>query len=172
MDTRFQELQSSLESAVRGMSDAQLAWHPANKWSAADILEHLFLSYTGTIRGSEKMLAGGKPLATRPTMRDRLRTLVVLSFNYLPSGREAPASTRPKGLHAEDVRGAFSEKLATMDALITQCEDRFGRNTPLMDHPFLGPFTARQWRKFHLIHGLHHRKQILWLRANLPEENP
>jgi hypothetical protein len=29
-----------------------------------------------------------------------------------------------------------------------------------MDHPFLGPLTASQWRKFHLVHGRHHARQI------------
>jgi hypothetical protein len=29
----------------------------------------------------------------------------------------------------------------------------------------LGPLTIRQWRKFHLIHGRHHIKQIRAIRA-------
>jgi hypothetical protein len=29
----------------------------------------------------------------------------------------------------------------------------------------LGPLTGAQWRKFHLVHGLHHQKQLLRLRA-------
>ncbi|MGZ7099671.1 MAG: DUF1569 domain-containing protein [Candidatus Angelobacter sp.] len=33
-----------------------------------------------------------------------------------------------------------------------------------MDHPVLGPLTAAEWRKFHLVHGLHHVKQIRSLR--------
>jgi hypothetical protein len=51
-----------------------------------------------------------------------------------------------------------------MDGLITQCETRFGRSTRILDHPVLGPLTARQWRKFHLAHAQHHVKQILRLR--------
>jgi hypothetical protein len=30
----------------------------------------------------------------------------------------------------------------------------------VLDHPLLGPFSIWQWRKFHLVHGLHHGKQI------------
>ncbi|MGZ4836286.1 MAG: DUF1569 domain-containing protein [Terriglobales bacterium] len=29
-----------------------------------------------------------------------------------------------------------------------------------MDHPFLGPLTADEWRKFHWVHGRHHTRQI------------
>jgi hypothetical protein len=66
---------------------------------------------------------------------------------------------------AEEVLRAIREKLATMDAIITQCEARFGRATRILDHPVLGPLTARQWRKFHLAHARHHMKQIRKLRG-------
>jgi hypothetical protein len=50
-----------------------------------------------------------------------------------------------------------------MDAIVAQCEARFGCGK-VLDHPILGPLTAAQWRKFHLIHGRHHVKQIDRLR--------
>jgi hypothetical protein len=33
----------------------------------------------------------------------------------------------------------------------------------------LGPLTGAQWRKFHLVHGRHHARQIRQLRAGLKE---
>jgi hypothetical protein len=66
---------------------------------------------------------------------------------------------------AEAVVKALGEKLAAMDELITQCETRFGRSTRILDHPVLGPLTARQWRRFHLVHAQHHAKQIWRLRG-------
>jgi hypothetical protein len=51
-----------------------------------------------------------------------------------------------------------------MDEVIRQCEEKIGRGTKLLDHPILGPLTASQWRKFHLVHGLHHGKQLRRLR--------
>jgi hypothetical protein len=47
-----------------------------------------------------------------------------------------------------------------MDAIIAQCEARFGRRVQVLDHPILGPLTAPQWRKLHLVHGRHHQKQV------------
>jgi len=164
MDTRLEKLKRILESAVEGMSGEQMNSHPPGKWCAAEVLEHLFLTYTGTIRGFEKVQDAGKPLATRASIRQRLRTLVAVRLGYLPTGRKAPRVTEPRGIEAERVRNELITKIEQMDAIIGRCENRFGRGTALLDHPILGPLTARQWRKFHLVHGMHHRKQLLRLR--------
>ena len=67
MDSRLDTLKQSLESAMEGMSSEQLSWHLPGKWSAAEVLEHLYLTYTGTIKGLEKVMTRGAPLATRPS---------------------------------------------------------------------------------------------------------
>jgi hypothetical protein len=164
MDSHLAKLKEALESAVEGMSSEQLKWHPADKWCAAEVLEHLYLTYTGTIKGFEKVMEAGRPLATKPFMGQRVRTLVVVGLGHMPAGRKAPAMTRPRGLPAETVRDEVRAKIVAMDAIIAQCEARFGRGIPLLDHPILGPLTATQWRKFHLVHGRHHQKQLLRLR--------
>jgi hypothetical protein len=167
MDSRLEQLKQALESAVEGMSSEQLSWHPEGKWCAAEVLEHLYLTYTGTIRGFEKVMAAGKPLATRTSLAHHLRTFVVVVLGRLPEGRTAPANTRPKGMGAETVRSEVGSKIMAMDEILTQCEARFGRGTKLLDHPILGPLTAAQWRKFHLVHGRHHHKQLLRLRGDV-----
>src|SRR5271155_701458 len=164
MDSRLEELKRAVESAVEGLSSEQMNWHPAAKWCAAEVLEHLYLTYTGTIKGFSKVMEGGKPLVTRVSMKQRVRKLVVVGFNHMPTGRKAPAPTLPRGLPAEKVRSEVGAKIAEMDAIIAQCEARFGRRSPLLDHPILGPLTAGQWRKFHLVHGRHHTQQLLRLR--------
>jgi hypothetical protein len=163
MDSLLKELKEALDSAVEGMSNEQMKWHPAGKWSAAEVLEHLYLTYTGTIKGFARTLDAGKPLVARASMRLRCRTLVVFGFNYLPGGRKAPNTTVPRGLPAEQVRAELALKIAAMDEIIARCEARFG-SAKLLDHPILGPLTGPQWRKFHLIHGRHHVKQIERLR--------
>ena len=47
-----------------------------------------------------------------------------------------------------------------MDAIIGQCEARFGRHVKLLDHPILGALNAAEWRMLHLVHGRHHQKQL------------
>jgi len=164
MDSCLEKLKQALESAVEGMSSERLTWHPAGKWCAAEVLEHLYLTYTGTIKGFERVMTSGKPLATRASIAHRARTFVVLGLGHMPAGRKAPAIAQPKGLPVEKVRSELGAKIVAMDAIIAQCEMRFGRRVHLLDHPFLGPLTATQWRKLHLVHGRHHQKQLLRLR--------
>jgi hypothetical protein len=104
VDSRLVKLRESLESAVDGMSSEQLRWHPPGKWCAAEVLEHLYLTYTGTIKGFERVLANGKPLSTRASVAQRVATFVVVGLHHLPAGRESPGVARPKGLPIEQVR--------------------------------------------------------------------
>jgi Protein of unknown function (DUF1569) len=166
MDSRLDKLKESLQSAVEGMSSEQLSWHPPGKWCAAELLEHLYLTYTGTIKGFERVVSKGKPLASRASMAQRMLTLVVVGLGHMPAGRKAPAMVLPKGLPAEKVRNEIGAKIVAMEAIIAQCEAHFGRRVHLLDHPILGPLSATQWRKLHLVHGQHHLKQILRLREN------
>jgi len=167
MDSRLEELKQAVESSVEGLSSEQLSWHPPAKWCAAEVLEHLYLTYTGTIKGFAKVLEAGKPLVTTASIKQRVRALVVVGFQHMPEGRQAPANTRPRGLPAEKVRSEVGTKIAEMDAIIAQCEARIGRGSRLLDHPILGPLTATQWRTFHLVHGRHHVKQLLRLRDDV-----
>ena len=167
MDFRLDKLKQSLESAVEGMSSEQLSWHPPGKWCAAEVLEHLYLTYTGTIRGFEKVIESGRPLASQASLTHHLRTFVVVGLGHLPEGHKAPANTQPKELAAEKVWDETGAKIAAMDEIMAQCEARFGRGVKLLDHPILGPLTAGQWRKFHLVHGRHHQKQLLRLRGGM-----
>jgi|SRR5580698_8659116 hypothetical protein len=165
MDSYLQRLQDAITSATDGMDIAALTRHPEGKWSAAQVLEHLHLTYSGSVKGFERCLHEGRPLVHTATFKERVATLVVTSLAYFPEGRKAPDRTIPRGMPAEEVVKAIGDKLSAMDEIITQCETRFGRATRILDHPVLGPLTARQWRKFHLAHGQHHVKQIRKLRG-------
>jgi len=171
MDPRLRQLQDSISSCIRDMSPEQLAWALPEKWNAAQVLEHLLLTYTGTVKGCERCLEVGKPLAkSPPTLRQRVRITAIVGLGYMPEGRPAPERSRPKGLPAEKVLAEIGPKIAAMDELLTQCENRYGRVTCLMDHPVLGPLTAQQWRKFHWVHGRHHVRQIRAMRAHMEQE--
>lgn len=164
MDPCLQRLTAALASATQGMTIEDLNRHPEGKWCAAEVLEHLSLTYTSTTKGFDRCLAQGAPMARKPAINDRVRTLVVVGLGHLPEGREAPANTRPKGQLAEKVVADVAAKIEDMDSAIARCEERFGTRTRLIDHPILGPLTGPQWRKFHWVHGRHHIKQILRLK--------
>ena len=172
MDSRLETLRENLESAVQGMTSEQLSWHLPGKWSASEVLEHLYLTYTGTIKGFERVITRGTPLATRASMAHRVMTLMVVGLGYLPAGRKTPEVARPRGLPTEQVRNELGVKLVAMDAIIAQCEARFGRHVKLLDHPILGPLSATQWRTLHLVHGRHHAKQLRRLREMARQPPP
>lgn len=171
-DTRLQpDLQrvaDAIERAVDGLTPEQLAWCPEGKWSAANILEHLSITYGGTARVMKKVADRGASMATKPTSYQRLATFVVTGVGYLPGGRKAPEMTVPTGLAAEDALAAIRRNLVEMDKAMTAAGERLPGNRPIADHPVLGPLTLSQWRRFHWAHTRHHMKQIARLREQLP----
>jgi hypothetical protein len=164
MDAYLQRLQEGIQSATQGMSGEDLLRHPEGKWCAAEILEHLYLTYTGTTKAFERCLQAGQPQVRARVLRDRMRTIVVVGLGHMPKGRQSPKHALPRGMTPEQVAREIGPRISAMDAAIAQCESRFGKQNRLLDHPILGPLTGRQWRKFHWVHGHHHLKQIQGLR--------
>lgn len=160
MNSYLERLRQELEDATARASASDLEEAPSGKWSPAQILEHLFLTYQGTNRGIAKCLEQSAPLATRATLKDRMATLLVINFGYIPEGRKAPERATPRGMPPEQVRQALAPELQKMSSGLDDCERKFGSRTKIMDHPFLGPLTANEWRKFHWVHGRHHARQI------------
>ena len=171
MDFYLQRLQNAIGAVTSGMTFDMLARRPQpDKWSVAEVLEHLYLTYTGTIRGFENCLAAGKPLARAQNWKDLARTSVVVGLGYLPEGRKSPKNAEPRGLPCDRVLAEFDQKIVAMDAVIATAEEKFGSQVPLVDHPILGPLRAGQWRKFHWVHGRHHLKQLERLRGAASHE--
>jgi len=160
MDANLAQLRSILASAIRGMTLDQLTRHRDGKWSPAEILEHLNLTYSGTIKGLDRCIQSGTTSASSDRSRMRWQRLIVIQVGYFPHGRQSPPRVLPRGTPAEQVTAEILENVSRLDGVIQQCETRFGRSKPLADHPVLGPLTAAEWRKFHLVHGKHHAKQI------------
>jgi hypothetical protein len=160
MNSYLECLRHELDDAVEGASVGAMEQSPDGKWSPAQILEHLFLTYKHTNRGLAKCVETGAPLPTRAGFKKRLARVLVINFGYIPEGRKAPERAVPQGMRLEEVRQALISELQRMDSGFDDCERRFGVRTKLMDHPFLGPLTAEQWRKFHWIHARHHARQI------------
>jgi hypothetical protein len=155
----LQKLERAVASAIEGLSTDQLSWHPPGKWCATEVLEHLYLTYSGTIKGCERVIATGKVNPAAPTWRQRVAKIVVIGFGYMPSGRESPERARPRGLPSEKVLAEIVPKIAEMDEYLNRCEQKLGKG-PVLDHPIIGPLTAAEWKKFHLVHGMHHVKQV------------
>jgi Protein of unknown function (DUF1569) len=160
MDSLLQLLHRELEDALQGSTPADLDKAPAGKWTAVQILEHLYLTYKNTNKGIARCLETGASLATRATFKQRVQTLVVVRLGYLPEGRKAPERATPKGMPAEEVRQLIFAEIERMETGLNDCERKFGTSAKIMDHPILGALTAKEWRKFHCVHGRLHTRQI------------
>ena len=96
MDAYLERLQERIASATRGMDGEQLRRHPEGKWCALEVLEHLYLTYAGTVKGFERCLKEGKPLARKPVFQDRIKALIVTGLMHMPTGRKAPERAQPR----------------------------------------------------------------------------
>jgi Protein of unknown function (DUF1569) len=160
LSPELEHIRREAERLTGEMSQADWHYAPPGKWSCGQILEHLLLSYTATTKGALKAMQVGKPLGGRPRLRDRISTFYVTELGFLPSGRVAPKHTTPtKGAGLESLR-PFNDALVALDATLADAEKRFGAGVKLLDHPILGPLTAKEWRRFHRTHARHHLKQL------------
>ena len=160
MDSYLEQLWRELEETMTSCSPEHIGNGPEGKWTPAQVLEHLYLTYHNTNKGLAKCLEKGTPLGTRASLRHRLSTLLVVNLAYFPKGRKSPERAVPKGMAAEEVLRSILPEIQQMDAGLAECERRFGRRARILDHPLLGPLNVGEWRKFHWVHGKHHTRQI------------
>jgi hypothetical protein len=162
-------LQTALEAidhATNGMTSEQMTWHPAEKWSAAEILEHLSLAYARTVERMKSALQEGPAEVRRRTFREWAGGVIVLKLGRIPPGRKAPEGLSPCGILPDQALDSARSKLAELDRVIDQCQERFGGRNFLV-HAILGPLSTSEWRRFHCVHTLHHMRQINALRESM-----
>lgn len=163
-------LQTALEAidhATQGMTSEQMTWHPAEKWSAAEILEHLSLAYARTVDRMKSALQEGTPEVRRRTFREWVGGLIVLKLGRIPPGRKAPEGLLPRSVPPDQALDSARSKLAELDHVIDQCQERFGGGRNVLVHAILGPLSTSEWRRFHCVHTLHHMHQIDALRESM-----
>lgn len=165
MRSYLDELSKMLESATAGMCDEDLVRVPENKWCAADVLEHLRLTYTGTAKMLEKNR--DKAVVEEADIDDRVRAARYLIFEEgkFVEGLQAPPFATPKAPPDPQVRKRVQEDLTRMAVALDEAEQRLGKDANLGNHFALGPLTGEQWRHLHHAHGAHHVKQIERLRS-------
>ena len=90
MDSYLEQLWRELDETMTSCSPEHIGNGPEGKWTPAQVLEHLYLTYHNTNKGLAKCLEKGTPLGTRASLRHRLSTLLVVNLAYFPKGRKSP----------------------------------------------------------------------------------
>lgn len=150
----------AIELATAGLSPDAWTTAPAGRWNTAQILEHLAKAYSRTAYILEKCLTDEEPKGRPASWRQRLFTTLIVDVGYFPTGVKAPDMTLPEGLSGRDALAAARQGLIALDRAASRCAARFGPRVLVANHPLLGGFTVRQWRRFHWAHTRHHLKQI------------
>lgn len=165
MGPYLDELSKLLESTTSGMDDETLTRAPAGKWCAAEVLEHLRLTYTGTAKMLERNREQAVVEAAAVDERVRAARHLIFDQNGFFEGLQAPPFATPKTPPDASVRIRIHDDLRRLSAALDEAEQRRGKGANLGNHFALGPLTGEEWRHFHYAHGLHHAKQLEALRT-------
>ncbi|RZU39416.1 DUF1569 domain-containing protein [Edaphobacter modestus] len=172
MNPTLRRLEDEFSRSLRGLTAPQTQLHPHRnpaRWNICQITQHLLLTYSSTTSAIEARMAKGTPTRSRATLSQLIAQLFVIRLGLLPSRREAPPAVTPSANPAhphpdgDALISAFSTALATMEELLERAEGHF-TSTPCLSHFALGPLNIAQWRRFHLVHGRHHIRQITAIR--------
>jgi len=131
---------------------------PAGKWTPAQIIEHLALSFDLSARGFEQA-PPPRPRRAR-TLLEQVAAFLVFRLGWIPPGVESPRratpATRIEASKAEQHLRAALARWATLAS--GPPGDR--RPAGFVRHPRLGDLDFDEWLRFHAWHCRHHAKQI------------
>jgi hypothetical protein len=174
MQDALESVCCSYADVLGSMTAEQLQLHPNHdpaQWNARQVIEHLVLTYRSTARALDVRLRKGRPTLAQATPEQQMRKEWVFSHECLPHGEPAPEPVRPGQTDVPDGSGAelsafFKNELEAVDRVIDQCGEMFGTQ-PMASHFNLGPLCAEEWRRFVVIHSLHHLKQMKNIRGSI-----
>jgi hypothetical protein len=166
----FDQIEQALAQVLTGLDSRQTQLRSADcpeKWTVQQIVEHLNLTYRSTQDTMQARLGRGRPTRSRPSFSQHAMQLAVIHVGFFPKGRRAPSIVTPGEpdllLDGEQLVASIHQNLACADRVFEQAENAFG-DIRAVTHHVVGPLSIPQWRRFHLVHGRHHAKQIMAIR--------
>jgi len=160
MDPYLRATREAVDAAAGDLSPSVLGRPVDGCWSIAEILEHLTLAFTANTAALEKALASGELRARPPVLQQYFWRFVVVEVGYFPKVK-APQRIWPSGsIPVERSLEALRDALTRLDITLTRAANRFGANVAVVNHPYLGGLSVRQWRRFHWRHTVHHMRQV------------
>jgi len=158
--------------SVEGLSDADRNFRPTpEKWSAAEIVEHLSIIERRVTKLIASLLdkaeASGRP-------RDTAEPFAPVSVaEFVEQSRaqkfDAPENVRPNGAPLADSLSALRDSRAALRALRPRVEHADGRAIRF-PHPAWGLLDLYQWIAFVVAHESRHLAQIEALKETMNAE--
>ncbi len=129
------------------------------KWSAAEIAEHLILSYEVGLRELDG--GAGLALALSWWKRAALRWTVLprILAGRFPRGAPAPREVRPRGA-AVTPAVAVERLRAVADRFAARLQEEHAVRPVRLTHAYFGRLAAPEILKLLAVHARHHRAQL------------
>ncbi|MET0645338.1 MAG: DinB family protein [Pyrinomonadaceae bacterium] len=159
-----------LFAAVEGLSEEQQAYTPSpDRWSAADLVEHLSIVEAGVAKLLDKLLAKAEESGDGARAEaEAFDPVSIEEFVERSRGvkHEAPERIRPTGLALTDSLAHLRESRAALHALRPRLERTDGRALRF-PHPNWGPLDLYQWLLFLAAHEDRHLAQLEALKETM-----
>jgi len=158
-----------LLSAVEGLSDGQQAYSPAaDRWSVAELVEHLSIVEGNVVRLLGKLLDKAEESGAASVTTGSFDPISI--EEHVERTRavklEAPERIRPTGLALADSLASLKDSRAALHALRPRVERADGRALRF-PHPAWGPLDLYQWLLFIGAHEDRHLAQIEALKQTM-----
>ena len=150
---------SRVLAAVEGLTNAEAGWKPApDKWSVAEILEHLVLAEQSGLEKIYRAVESTTPLTeANPNLGLSIEAIVERTWKGPVA---APPVATPHGAGTLDYwRAAFSASSHVVADVANKLEGK-ELSAIIFPHFLCGPLDARQRLEFLRFHMDHHLKQI------------
>lgn len=168
------ETRRRLLAGVESLTDEQAAFRPSpERWTAAEIVEHLSISEEQSVRLLHKLLgrAEGDGAAAATTTTGEPVAFVPFSIaEFVERSRgekfEAPEVVRPKGgANLRDSLARLEGSRAALRELRARVESRDCRALKF-PHPLFGPLNLYEWLAFIGAHEERHLAQLEALKSS------
>jgi hypothetical protein len=157
------ETRKGIQDAVKGLTEAQWKFKPGpDRWSAAEIVEHLAL-----IEDVVLGVLGKLPQAPAPAADWEAKRVDAMLLEKVPDRStkyEAPPQARPAARWTPDE--ALEHFLASRAKTAEVLQTMQGLRAHVIPHPVFGPMDGYQWVLAVAAHSARHSQQILEVKAD------
>lgn len=157
------QTRDNLLETVTGLTDSQWHFKPAaDRWSIAEILEHLVLVEGGVQGRVERMQE--EPLADPDRNNAEVESIILTEIpRRSPKYKAPPQITPSREWSPAELLDRFLERRAATIELLAASPALRGHVAP---HPIKGPWDGYQWILAAAAHTARHTDQILEVKAD------